>query len=399
MKNLAIIDSYDFNVDFIENIVYILNDGLSKFERKYVSNDEIANIMIHHISQEIINEGKSRTKKVTEHLLVRRKSEAKTRKLAIKIDDDLINETNYAISTILSAGYRKIPSRTMFFRESLNVFYDYFKDVYDSRTLDDIFFPFFVGNVFGEIDHSKNSDTGKISKGFLLALYLKAQIFQFIVDNRDNINKIIESRGNGKAITDIAEGILKIIDNYIKEDYIDDIIKFSIIIEDNEFWIGIPKNHLNDLILQIDPVYMNMDDKVKFLFLLSLIREEFLKIQMKLEILKSNAKMYIKKNAMEFSEIHLMAKALNVIKDVQKTSSSLEIKLKNASTLNDIIVNLNNYDIKHSIANYASPEIIFLNALLINQIFVFGLVMPIDLDPSLISFDSLPQFSVNKKIN
>ncbi len=187
----------------------------------------------------------------------------------------------------------------------------------------------------------------------------------------------------------VLGGILKIINKYIRVDYIDETVKFSI---DNELWIGMPKNNLNDIIMEIDPVYVKMDDKVKFLFLLSLIREEFLKIQMKLEILKSNAKMYIKKNAMEFSGIHLMAKALNVIKDAQKTSSSLNITLKDMGKLNDIIVDINNYNIKHSIAGYV-PEMIFLNALLINQIFVFGLVMSIDLNPSLISYDSLPQFS------
>ena len=230
MTKLMIIDSYDYVVDFIENIVSIMNESLSKFGKYSLSNGEISKIIIEDICNEIKIEHFQNIKNITDHLLVPKKSSKGTRKLAVEVDDKLIQLTNNTISLILGEGYKKIPSRTMFFRESLHVFYDIFVDKLLGDEEEKRRSTLILYNAYSEKILRQNIDIKETNEwvwdglgldisAFLEEGFFGSQFWQSLLDNYQIINEIIESKmfniGDNKRIT---EKIFKFIDKAIDED-------------------------------------------------------------------------------------------------------------------------------------------------------------------------------------
>lgn len=317
MKKLTIIDSYDYAVDFIENIASAMSMGVCKFGKYSVSNGEISKMLIETISQMVKNEKNEDVKSVTDHLLTLRPNKNTTRKLAIEIDDELINSINEAISIILSEGYKKIPSRTMFFRESLRTSYDFLIHA-DSRAilLEIGGYDLFAGKVLtGETHSVSTGKIGYISSLFWSQVFSGAMFFKSISDNYEQINNIMENDGIPEDdIIIITEKILKYSDDVVEEHKIEkDRIRFTI--HFNDTWIEIPKKKLDSLIMQIDPIYSKLRNKTKFLILLSSMEKEFVGAEIKLNVLTGNKSEYVKKNMIDFSDLYLMSEGLALMDD------------------------------------------------------------------------------------
>ena len=366
MKKLTIIDSYDYVVDFIENIVSIMNESLSKFGKYSLSNGEISKIIIEDICNEIKFEHIQNMKNITDHLLVPRKNSKETRKLAVEIDDKLIKLTNNTISLILGEGYKKIPSRTMFFRESLNVFYDLFVDKLlgdeeEKRRAMLKLYNAYAEKILGPNRDSKETDEwgwdglGLDISAFIEEGFFGAPFWQSILDNYQIINKIIESKVlNLVDIKRITEKIFKFIDKVIDEDDSNpDIVTFTKNYKDQslEMALELPKIKLNlyksqlqNLIEIIEPAYSTINDKIKLYFLLSFIQKEFEEIRIKILFYFAPESQYIKKNAMGFSELYLMAEELTLA-----NGKHLILVQDEKKKIKKLLVDIFNYDIQHSI--------------------------------------------------
>ena len=312
MKKITIIDSYDYVVELIENIVYILNTELYLFTDEKATNDEVANTLVKFISLQIIKEKEKTIKTTANDLMVKRKDSISKRKLAIQIDSDILDITNKAISVILSEGYKKIPSRTMFFRESLRVFYDIFyaepstEKKLKFMLLDNHFQELFTTKIVG--DAKKQSFTQiinyillnnfaiddiikigeelirKIKSGVVLSPFNIKEIF---------FNKITSNTKNKfwKEYTFInSDGIIKV------EGPIDLNRNIGVLIE-------ISMRKLDDLLEKIDVEYKDMDNKIKIFLLMIFINKSLLKISLKIRLLTGGMSAYNLKNAIDLSEL------------------------------------------------------------------------------------------------
>ena len=295
-----------------------------------------------------------------------KKNSKDTRKLAVEIDDKLIQLTNNTISLILGEGYKKIPSRTMFFRESLHVFYDLFVDKLlgdeeERRRAMLILYNAYAEKILGPNRDSKETDEwgwdglGLDISAFIEEGFFGAPFWQSILDNYQIINKIIESKVlNLVDIKRITEKIFKFIDKVIDEDDNNpDIITFIKFYSDPsiEIPLGIPKiklniykNQLQNLIEVIEPAYSAIDDKIKLYFLLSFIHKEFEEIQIKIRFYFAPESQYIKKNAMELSELYLMAEGLTLA-----NGKHLIRVQKEKKKIQKLLIDIINYNVQHSI--------------------------------------------------
>lgn len=364
MKKLTIIDSYDYVVDFIEDIVSNMNNSLSKFGKYTVTNGIISKVIIEDICHQIQSEHSEvgTVKNITEHLLAPKKHNKVTRKLAIEIDDELVQLTNKTISIILGGGYKKIPSRTMFFRESLRVFYDFFIDQVmnemENEPIMSRIYDLFAEKILGMDAHFKEKrgdyweDVEKynISTFFYLSLDLETEFWQSLSDNYENIKKIIESEAlNSYNTKEITERIFKFADKFLEEDYRDpDNIIFSKNYTRNNMSLSleIQKSRLQNLIEVIEPEYATINDKIKIFFLLSFIEKEFGDIVVRLYFHFGPVSQYIKKNSMELSELYVMARSLALVNN--GFSYSLE-KQKQKTKIKKLLVDISNYNIRHMI--------------------------------------------------
>lgn len=321
MSKLTIIDAYDYNVDFIENIVEKMNNSLSKFGKYSVSNGEVSRIIILNMCEEIQSYDGNTLENILDHLLAPKKNTSGKRKLAIEIDDELIALTNKTISIILQAGYKKIPSRTMFFRESLRVFYNNFDESVASveiRTEGAILglYDLYAKKLLGSNTYNNKADhplgLGDDISTFIAQGLLGPDFWQSIVDNYEIINRILkDGEPNLTDIKENTERIFKFIDKVIEEDESNpEILKFIEI--GNDIPIEIQKSQLQNLIEIIEPEYATINNKIKLYFLFSFIEKEFRKIELMIRFYFAPESRYTKKNAMEFTELYLIAAGLTL---------------------------------------------------------------------------------------
>ena len=388
MRNLTIIDSYDYVVDYIGNIVDIMNNSLSKFGKYSVNNGEVSNAIIEYICSEIQLEQTmpKKVKNISDHLLAPKKNNTETRKLAIEIDDKLIQLTNQTISIILQEGYKKIPSRTMFFRESLRVFYDIFIDKVGGEeievrramaTLYNIYAQKLLGTDVHTWEENEKSWSGLGSdiSIFISEAFLGPEFWQSILDNYEIINGIIKSGTmNLPDIKEITERFFKFIDKMIEvHESEPDILKFIEV--NNDLPIVIHKNQLENLIEKIEPKYAKINNKMKLYFLFSYVEKEFRNIQIKIRFYFAPESQYIKKNAMEFTELYLIAQELTL------ADNGYLIQLpEQKKKIQKLLIDIANYNIAHTIliGSYfkaftyggydhiaSSPIILFLNNVLL----------------------------------
>jgi hypothetical protein len=301
MKKLTIIDSYDYVVELIERIADILNRSLSRFGKYSVSNDEICNIIIKEMSNRIKDEAKDSFKPITNGLLIKKADNVKNRKLAIEMDEDLISSVNNAISIILANGYKKIPSRTMFFRESLRVFFEilYTTEKRPAMNIIEFLSISFFDKLFGTTILC-GEDTSIVPRRFIPVvystfidkLYENPIVYKFILERRGEIKILSDPEAITKkewlseedkrkyfirafTIDEDCKIIEKNIIPILKEDEKENgRVKFTLPYEDGTIWIEMPKYNLNSLISAIAESYREIGDKVKFFLLISFIEKE-----------------------------------------------------------------------------------------------------------------------------
>lgn len=392
MKNLTIIDSYDYVVDLIENIADILNHSLSMFGKYSVSNDEICNIIIKNISQKIKDETIDSFKPITNDLLMKKKDIIKTRKLAIEMDEDLINSVNNAISIILANGYKKIPSRTMFFRESLRVFYnmlhslDYEPKINPIDYFDLMFLNKLLGydTLFGVDTYIQPpTHSTPIYHEFVYNLYTNPIVYKFILEHKEEVKILIDptaaiqkkgsmSIKEMQAYTNPAYAIdedCKNIENkllsHIKaEDKEDGKVRFVLHKDIKDIWIEIPKNVLNNLISNIHVDYLHIGNKVKFFFLTSFINKELFRITHNIWKSRGNITLgdigpYYMNSIVSLSDIPLVWYEIEYIENGEFSTKE---KKELTNTLLDITT--------MKIQERATPKTNFLDVMLINYLFL-----------------------------
>lgn len=318
MKNVTTIDSYDYVVDFIENIASVMTNGVSKFGKYSVANGEISKMIIGFMAIRVKEEKDADVRVITDHMLAPKKSDAKTRKLAIEFDDDLIESINEAISAILSEGYKKIPSRTMFYRESLRTCCDIFiQEDIRSVLLEIGGYDVFTEKILGA-ESRASGEIGLTSSLFWSKAFSGDIFWNSLSDNYEKISGLLKNVSSSeKNAIKITEEVLKYIDGIVEEDRVaGDKIKFSI----NDSWIEISKNRMDELILYIEPAYSTLSNKIKFFILLSFIGKEFNNAEIKTNILLGHRSEYVKRNFIEFSELYIMSEGITLLEDGLITS-------------------------------------------------------------------------------
>lgn len=369
MAKLTIIDSYDYVVDFIENIVEVMNSSLSKFGKYSVSNGEIAKNIIKNMCLSIENESYNKIKNVTEHMLVFQKNSSRSRKLAIELDDEIEQLTNNAIAKILQEGYKKIPSRTMFFRESLRTYYDFFsngdgKNSLAINKLSDVFAEKILKPINSMDDGISSWDCiSSIFHNYLITALIINQksdslfsnfstaFFTSVLNNYKMIDDIIEHYSRNIPNSPNAEEIriTELIYEFVvkaTKTVIDTSNPDNIIIKECEGKKGIEisTTHLYNLIEAIEPDYNRLRTEIKVYFLFSLIVKEFYICVRELEFLYSPNSRYIKKNAFQFSDLYLMTEGLTYIDNMKFT------KLKEQKTkIKKLFIKITNYKIRQNI--------------------------------------------------
>ena len=123
-----------------------------------------------------------------------------------------------------------------------------------------------------------------------------------------------------------------------------------------------PKNILNNLISTIDSSYREINNKVKFFFLISFINKEFLKIMIKMFQLLRNISPYKRSNIMELSEITLISYEISVVERD-------EFIIKKKSELINMIIDIANSKLQGKV----DAKINFLDVMLVNYISCYGL--------------------------
>ena len=392
MKKLTIIDSYDYVVELIENIGDILNHILSMFGKYSVSNDEICSIIIKNISHKIKDETLDSFKPITNDLLMKKKDIIKTRKLAIEIDEDLINSVNNAISIILADGYKKIPSRTMFFRESLRVFYDMLYSLdYEPKInpidyFDLLFLNKLLGNdtLFGVDTHIQPPTySTHIFHEFVYKLYTNPIIYKFILEYKEEVKILIDptaaiqKKGNmsmeeiqaytypAYVIDEDCKNIENKLLSHIKvEDKEDGKVRFVFHQDIKDIWIEIPKNVLNHLISNIYVHYLYIGNKVKFFFLISFINKELFRIAHNIwksigDVTPGDITPYSRNSIVSLSDLPLVWYEIEYIEKGEFTT-------KEKNELINILLDINTMKIQER----ATPKINFLDVMLINYLFL-----------------------------
>lgn len=363
MKKITIIDAYDYVVDMIEDIAYVLNTELYVFTKEKTTNDEVANILIEFMSREVLREKGETVKQITNDLMVKRENKIDTRKLAIQINDNIVNVTNDAISTILSEGYKKIPSRTMFFRESLRVFYNIFHSSPYSegkvRYLNLVSYEFrdlFLTKIFGPLKGDLWS--GKSFWGIIDCRNLYTLTLYDVTQVGDIIIKLLNKRGNTLEFNINDEFFYKIMLDKKKRSYGDltfiysnDKIEIKGFVDSSlkhlETRLEIPIKKIDELIGAITPECDHCDNKNKLFLLIIFIRKSIFRFLLKFQLLTGTMSGYNVHSAIDLSEMLIIPYEYYAVSEIEKQVITYSEKnndpetIEMAKKLKDILTKIN----------------------------------------------------------